>query len=764
MTTKVFVSYCHDDVRGDDARLTVLAEAIRVAASGTVELLLDRTHRSAAVGADLEKFIKQIDDADTVIVLLTPGYRDRVQRRGETGVYKEFRRIHDRLMDAEEKSDYGRSFLVLPIVFTATFEDSCPDELTRYVVGEVSWLNVVPDSRPPKVRRTVRPRLTKFAIELVSRINAIATTKKAIFRERHEALFKAFLFKDTRSSWDKPENSRYLDTAFVKTLTFRKVRDQRVSFIVGRKGSGKSTIAHVLPILLNPKPGVVIRLEFEELPLETILNILSQRPAAASDLRRVFSPIYSYQMLWDGFLHLALAWVLRDKLPSKCRLRGFFRSQVEEKLTGHEDETERLALATRALFVFAFEKVLEFIDHVVALATPEDGISGVLARFGPTAFREYLLGRDGWRNLHRVIRHLEESAEGVLITADGFDTIRGYLPLEKEKQAEAVVLDSELLLSLFQVVLNKGPARLGSSGLFEQASFCIAIPYDRFGRARALDRDSYEYRHRLARIAWSGLELAALVRKRLALLRKVRDPKEGSQEQRLENVMRKGFPELPSEVAFQFGSATYRLPLFLYVLRHTFWRPRDVLSYYAALLSAAELAKHKKEVLESEFVRQVIAGATRGIVEDEFLAEFKQTFPNLRRVLALFRGRPQMLSWRQLGEILDPERFETPLMEGLAPTQENKVGLLFDLGVIGVVLDRKTSERLLVHRHAFSFNEGDLLRDHLPPERLPELQYALHPIFCEYLLLDTTGNRELILSFDWEYLHKNEVLRSIAPT
>lgn len=760
MKVRIFVSYCHDDVRPDNDRLKVFIEALQSAGSGRYEILIDYEHSGAAIGADLHAYMRQIDNADAAIILLTPGYKQRVMRKGSTGVYAEFRRIYNRLLAAEEDKSYGQSFAVLPIVFTNTFEEGCPSEISYLISKDLTWLHIIPGTL--KVRRGIRAQLDHFIGEVTDRIAAIAATKRKHYLERRNNLFREFLFGDTKSRYDLPENYCYLDSTFVKTATFLRARNREVSFVIGRKGAGKSTITHVLPVLSIPPPAEVLQIDFEQLPFDMCYNILRSHPAEASDLRHAFSPIYSYQLLWDLFLHLFFAWSVSDKLPRNSRPRQLIRRLLDKALKRTIEPSERNAIATNVLFVFAFEKVVEYLDLLVRRTGKEGVLSATFGEFSPSSFRTYVLGRSGWQTVQNYLATYEAMIDRVIITADGFDTMVGYFTMESADPDDTARFEREILLALFQIVLNKGPAKVGGSKLYAQADFCIAIPFDRFYDVRARDRDRFKYRNRFTRIAWSGMELSALVRKRLALLRRIQDPKGRSLEDRLASVMKDGYPELPDEVAFQFGSALYRLPLFVYVLRHTFWRPRDVLFYYSALLAASEAFGKKRTAMPSGFVRQVIAGATRTIIEDEFLAEFASTFRNLPRVVRAFRHGPQVLPWSELERRLDGIKFETTLPEDKAPSLAWKVDLLYDIGMIGVSLDRPTSERLLSFRHAFSFNEPELLRGKLGREDYPKFDYILHPVFCEYLNLDTSAN-DLILAMDWEYLHKNEVLRGIIP-
>jgi energy-coupling factor transporter ATP-binding protein EcfA2 len=726
-----------------------------------LELMIDFEHPQAAVGSDLPAYVRTIDECDAVIVCLSPAYAERVARRDGSVAYAEYTAIQQRLEREKRHRTYGSRFLLLPVVFTHSMDRSAPPELQQaLVVGDISWLNVLEKKNGLIVSREHRLKLRRFCEKLTDRLEAIALTKRPTYGERQEALFREFLFHDTKSRWDKPDNYRYLDSAFVKTEAFLKARNKQVAFIIGRKGAGKSTITHVLPILSKPKPQVVLRLDFEELPLHMCFNILMQKPRAASDLRNAFTPLDSYQLAWDGFLHLYYAWQMRRTFGRRSPVGRILHLVFSGLMLRAADDAEENAIATRALFVYTFERLLSYIDEFL-LRDVSAPLASAAAALTPSAFRNFLFTRTGWA---AVRRHIEKagSLRSILITADGFDVMVQHFRdvlRDEAAAASAAEFERDLLLALFQIVLNRGPMRLAGGPLYQRADYCVAVPHDRFIEVRAKDRDRYKYRHRVAHISWSGIELSALVRKRLSLLRKVEDPKEGLLSIRLKRVMESGFPELPESIEFNFASAPYRMPLFLYVLRHTFWRPRDVLFYYASLLSAAEMAQRKGGPLTSEAVRQVIANATRTVVRDEFIGEFVGIFPNLDHVLRRFASGPQVMSWAELKNRIEDIRFDTTLPVDRKASLEWKFETLYEIGAMGLVLTRESSRKLGVHRHAFIFNEGMLVGDKIRPERYEEYEFALHPVLCEEYQLDTSANSELILPLDWGYLDEKEIMR-----
>lgn len=761
MKVKIFISYCHTDIPPSNPSLNVFTEMLRDQGKGTYDILVDYSSHEVGIGANLPKYMNQIDSADACIILLSEGYRNKVAKKGSTGVYYEFQRIYNRLLKAEEQGTYLQNFLLLPIVFAGNNKDSCPVEISHLLNRDLTWLHVIPGSNPPQVRSSIKAKLNSFVSEIKERITAVAVTKGQVFFEKQRDLFQNFLLQDTKSRWDNPQNKRYLNTAFVKTSTFRRVYNREVSFIIGRKGAGKSTITHVLPLLLKPPPSEVISIDFEHIAFNMCFNFLLSNPAADSDSRNAFSILYSYQLLWDTFLHLFFAWKIRKLLSPQSKIKKTLNKLFPKILTNNVEVTEENSTATRILFVHAFEQLFNFINIVMSTPRNEYHLSKTVADFSFSGFRNYVFGEKSWKEIQNVLTANQQLGNNILITADGFDVMVGYFTTEVGNVEKAKKFIRDLILSLFQIVLNKGTVKSSSSKLYLLSNFCIAIPHDRFVEVISSDRDRYNYRHKSTRINWSGIELSALLRKRLALLRDVKDTKGSTLEERLAIVMKKGYPELPNEVSFQFNSAPHHMPLFIYILRHTFWRPRDILFYYATLLAASEESLKNRKEVSSSFIRQAISGASRSVLEDEFYDEFVSSFHNLREVMQLFRHGDQVLNWAELKKTIGQFRFLTNLNPDETASLEWKVELLYDIGAIGVILERSKAESLQTFHHAFSFNEERFLTEKLRRDDYPKFNYAIHPIFCEPLHLDTSKNPELILPFDWEYLHANEGLRRI---
>ena len=160
------------------------------------------------------------------------------------------------------------------------------------------------------------------------------------------------------------------------------------------------------------------------------------------------------------------------------------------------------------------------------------------------------------------------------------------------------------------------------------------------------------YQDRVCSLDWSGIELTLLLRKRLEFLSQTKTDKKRSPEDRLDDVLKGEFGYIPRDISVVFNGVEYRLPLFMYVLRHTFWRPRDLLLYYAGIIATSRTAREKGIELTSTMVRRVVRSLTRAIIRTEFIGEFESTVYNIEAIVAAFRNCKQIVTYEEVSERL----------------------------------------------------------------------------------------------------------------
>src|SRR5690606_33356284 len=109
---------------------------------------------------------------------------------------------------------------------------------------------------------------------------------------------------ESKSEWSNPEYTSYIDTLFVKTDVFKKVLKQDAWFIIGRKGSGKSTITDILPKFEPDKYLTTIPIYADNISLITTYNIFTSNQAFFSDSKNVYQRLRLFQFGWELFLFI----------------------------------------------------------------------------------------------------------------------------------------------------------------------------------------------------------------------------------------------------------------------------------------------------------------------------------------------------------------------------------------------------------------------------------------------------------------------------
>jgi hypothetical protein len=763
-----FVSYSHDDIDRDV--LDYFAYLISENSNDAYEVLLDT---DLPYGEDFQDFMDRLssDEVIAVIILLTPSYKQKVlERRG--GVYEEYRRIMHRYSQLQEEKRQGKMngeiqgyFKLFPILFSGTFDTSIPEELATIKTLNMVGLRVTRNRKgefqiPPYVARKYIPEILK----IVGSLQHVTTVKSRDFISLYDQYFKR-LFLELKADWTHPRDQEltYLETLFVKTFAYKKVESQAVYFMIGRKGSGKTTIADAMALRKVPRHLAHIPIIADEFNLEIPYYILSG-VKIRSDMHTTFPRHKCFMFAWEAFLYLccinAIVEVNRagqltpyqtsfiDPLAKFCeRVCGDLANGAQNILSAH--------------FIYCFSAITRFLEDCIEKARSDDEFffADLQRLFQRDRFLSFVFPKDVLDGFLSILATLRRR---FLITLDGFDTAFDLFRRKSLQQREDLHQKAEFeidwLRAFLHVVLllKEGGKKAGLLG--EAVEFCITVPQDRFIEVLESERDSYRYHSRYYELKWSGIELAILLRKRLEALAQTSTDKQKRPEERLEEIMQRSFRHIPSTITFDFNQRRYTMPLFMYVLRHTFWRPRDVLLYYAQIIAVAESLRRKGHELSIETIRHTISDATRSVIKTEFINEFDSTIINIEEILLSFRGAKQVLTYNDVVTRIGKIDFSFAVGSREKIDLDDKIRLLYRIGFLGVLADENLRNRLnLKSPHAFYFNEGDTPMRWVEHAAMQEYKFLVHPVFSEYLELDTSEN-ELILQFSWTYLHETEAL------
>jgi hypothetical protein len=217
-------------------------------------------------------------------------------------------------------------------------------------------------------------------------------------------------------------------------------------------------------------------------------------------------------------------------------------------------------------------------------------------------------------------------------------------------------------------------------------------------------------------------------------------------------------------IPVQLNNRTIEVDLFHYILRHTFWRPRDVLFFWGQIIALYEHLQEQGFEMNADSVKSQVARLGFYIIETEFISEFKDYVGNLEVIVKLFEGKHQAISFDEFRSILkgyEPQlAFQPVLLDNDGRSQHRTtlswIEILYRIGFIGFYLQpncplKARFETPWIYIH----NEGDVILKMIKTAHEDRILITIHPIFVEYLALNAY-KEQLVCEMSDEYLIRQE--------
>lgn len=772
-----FVTYCYEDNTRED--IDFFIDHLKRRTKKKCDVLYDQ---DIGIGKRFKVFMDALDGVDLVIMICTPKYKEKAET-ASGGVGYEYKKISERY-DAvlEEKKNLPNEFLtgmktnffdVLPVILKGDF-NSIPEKFSGGRAVNMSYFRTIEKTISGKpllyVPNNIKNKFNADIKKIISNITTNSDLKQESYEETVENVYDRLkietLFKNTKADFDNPKYnlSNYEDTLFVRTNVYKEVASQSAYFLVGRKGSGKSAITQVLPKREKNKYEVVNINASRDVNLHFLYAFLN--PKLLSDTTNIFTRFKCFNYAWGLFFRVCIMDLIvglfhQGKLsPFQINNSKEIRKFIEN-LNG-DVKTEYPKEEKRNYFAFSFNRISEFIEHCIDTARSEFFEADIENKFNMQQYFEYSLGNKVVTELSII---LENFKKGFLITFDGFDTeIEKFRDenfyFEGDSLEAKVSFEIEWLHSL--LFLINDIKQMERDLLSEKVGFCLMIPNHRFLEILREDVDRYRFLHKRKFLIWTGVELALFLRKRLEVGfydEEERKKKRNSIESKhpietLREIMTATVTFLPESIEFEFNGRTIKMPLFLYVLRHTLWRPRDILVYYAHLLSIGLESLENKHEVTSETVRISVANSTEYIIKSDFINEFKGTLRNFEDILESFNRSKQKLNFEEIEAKIGAQDFNFVAAPNEAFHKDilQKIKFLYQIGFLGISMNDKLKERYdSFSNHIFIFSEGAKILSKATHETINEYEFVIHPLFCEFLELETKNN-EFISEYTWSYI------------
>jgi len=771
-----FISYCHQDTDRDE--INFLVEKLKSNSRKTTDIFYDQ---DIGIGKRFKNFMQLLDVVDLVIMICTPKFKEKAEKPdSQSGVGYEYSLIKTRYFQIlKEKKETPNEFLidrttnpfeVMPVVLKGNFDSSIPLDFIDNNAIDMTYYKLISKNskRGEKIRIIPKNTVTHFENDLSKIIDTLKANhglKQESYKKRIQTTYDKLkmdrLFRDTKADFSNPKYSmeNYESTLFVRTHVYRQIENQSAYILVGRKGSGKSAITQVLPLRSirhgNQYFAVVDIYANRDINLNVLYSFVNRE--FVSDTKNVFQRLKCFKFGWALFFRICLMdLIVKHEVTNsknKVRLITHFIEDINKMQSSVTTQNKS------GFFTYSFTSIQRYMNFCISRARHLEEFfnSDIESQFNFSGFIDFTIGKSTNIELEKYLEHFPQK---FLITFDGFDTeIERFREqesfYENDSLFQKVSFEIDWLHSLLLLVNDIKQLKTGNEILDDKLDFCLTIPNHRYLEILNADVDSYRFQNRRKNLVWSGIELLIFLRKRLAVLANYEiKNKSTTPWDAYEEVMKECFPSIPQIVEFEFNGRPINLNLFFYVLRHTFWRPRDILLYFAHIITLCEDCKQNGHEISHEAIRTTIANLTFEIIKDDFKNEYKGVLRNLDDILNVFIKSNQILAFQDVEDKLYKVDFEFVVVQNdeIKSDVVFKIKFLYKIGFFGILVNQDIKDKYnLFSDHIFIFNEGCKLLKKVNKETLKEYNFIIHPIFCEYLEL-TTKNNEFISEYSKNYI------------
>ena len=697
-------------------------------------------------------------------MFFTPAYKEKISALNDSGVKREYHLIKERALSGEGG--------VMPILLSGNRDTAVPDEFRNIIYWDFSKF------KEPIYKSNKKFVVTEFLNDCVTKLS-----KKVI----RESFSVSFCRKPEFSSLEAEYRSLFLDSAadaplppdcIIKMDAHDRIINQNVCFVIGRKGSGKSTLLSTIqyydPIYYQEHYKKLASIDAETLDIPFIYSNLIDKirqDLSVLSMQEVLGTFWEIVFVFQSIVTIGIELEYFEITADDNRYETF--KQVTQKLKvllGISKNKFRRGLPHSAICNCAVELLEDYIQnnilHNVSELAPLTGAKSNLdsftilkSVFGDDLFHEYCLG-------------VKQCQKKILLALDGFDThsedfrltTRRLAGVNDEEYQFRTDFEIRLFRELMVIVSNikRKKITLEKQYFFSAVHFCVILPQDRFDQIALDDRD-IEKRD-ICSLNWDAYDLMEMLVKRLEYHFKVdSNRRKFNLENRFYTIIQKELPGIPTEININVNGYPQRVPLFNYLLRHTFWRPRDIIKNFAIIMKLgkeSDIETKNPELIQSIIKKALSQGVSR-IIEGEFINEYKNVYVNIKDVLLEFRTNDFVQDFDVFCEKLS--KIDIHATNSLSSFDvEDKLRLLYKLGVVGLYSNRDEEKELWGgFPYCYSFTEGLEPMDEFLVHGLPAkttIKIAFNPIFIRYLLLNI-NIQDQICDYPWEYIETNHNLK-----
>jgi len=480
---------------------------------------------------------------------------------------------------------------------------------------------------------------------------------------------------------DAASDKRFEDH-FIDSLDLARIDSRHSDIVYGSKGAGKTALRRALTELKKPKFYTTKTINLDQISFSEVHVALSILKESSSIEIATLA-----RNIWCNVLAMYCLEAVAESLDHGHGLKREITELLHKENFLEDDSNNRLIGFIERLFIKIANSSLEkAIPSPLGLSKEQRHL---INSFPSSPIVKNLLEKSsGW---------ISATNKVALICLDGFDSIVDHTP-ESRKAIFAGLIDAIHKCSRDPLLAD---------------AFCFKafLPQELTDTAHTIIWDEDKFIQRSHYLRWSASDFEKFLRARLAPYAKTKSID-------FIDIWQDFMPDKVHNDSHRIDE-----PSLGYILRHTLYRPRQILAHLQEILDCWDEVSNKFKI-DPSFIPPIVA-KTNHKLAGSVVNQLEVTYPGLSIFMQSWSGSPNVVSVREFHARM--KRF----LQYSGSETNSIFDVLFNFGVFGISRKSNTSRGMQQTRFRFAFVGNSMIPNiHAVVDEFDLLAFS--PMFHEY--------------------------------
>ncbi len=488
---------------------------------------------------------------------------------------------------------------------------------------------------------------------------------------------------------DKDFHYHFIETKYLKRL----ITDHS-DIVYGTKGVGKTALRRALTELNGDFYHNSITLDLDSISFEAVSNRLSALNSTVKHEMHTLSRA-TWKNALLSYALLAVSEKLHPGTKLKTRIENILSEEGFLNPNGHsasENSNIRIMNVIERFFQEIIMLPIERDKHLVGISAEQQNI-----------VHKFPLNDHVAQVLDEAINIVLANKQKILICIDGFDSIVKH-SAESREAIFAGLIDAVYFYRL-------------DPKLSEAFCFKAFLPQELTLEANTITWDSDKHMSRVHFLSWDENDFKSLIERRFFPFSRKRATK-------FTDVWNEYMPEKLMNTVH--GTEEYT---FDYIIRHTLYRPRQVLSHIHSIISLWDEGNSSNEKIDPSFIPGALAKNNK-LLASKVTEHLSRIYPNITSFLKSWQGSSTIIEVQKFREKISRYFFGDASFADFAET-DKIFDELFDFGIFGISTNQKSKDNSRKLEFKFAF-VGDNINSSIHNSVRDNDLIAFSPMFREY--------------------------------